>query len=100
MPADGCDTRTYTFGMKRGVLGILVGGGPAPGINGVIEAATIEAINNRFDVIGIYDGFQWLASEAFDPDAHTTPLTIARVSRIHFDGGSILRTARTSLLDE
>ena len=26
-------------------LGLLVGGGPAPGINGVITAATIEAIN-------------------------------------------------------
>ena len=34
-------------------LGILVGGGPAPGINTVISAATIEARNQGFDVIGI-----------------------------------------------
>ena len=27
-------------------VGILVGGGPAPGINGVIHSATIEAVNN------------------------------------------------------
>ena len=31
--------------IKKKRLGILVGGGPAPGINGVISAATIEAIN-------------------------------------------------------
>jgi hypothetical protein len=35
------------------VLGILVGGGPAPGINAVISAATIEAINEGFQVLGI-----------------------------------------------
>jgi ATP-dependent phosphofructokinase / diphosphate-dependent phosphofructokinase len=33
-------------------LGILVGGGPAPGINGVIAAATIEGINQGYEVIG------------------------------------------------
>src|SRR6185437_17107615 len=30
---------------NKGRLGILVGGGPAPGLNGVIAAATIEGIN-------------------------------------------------------
>ncbi len=42
-------------------LAILVGGGPAPGINGVIRSATIEAINNGLRVIGLQDGFKWLA---------------------------------------
>ena len=32
--------------MKQATMGIIVGGGPAPGINGVIGAAAIEAINN------------------------------------------------------
>ncbi len=41
-------------------LGILVGGGPAPGINGVISAVTLEARTRAHKVIGIYDGFQWL----------------------------------------
>ncbi len=41
-------------------IGILVGGGPAPGINGVINAAALEACKNGRDVIGIYDGFQHL----------------------------------------
>src|SRR5688572_15019983 len=39
-------------------LGILVGGGPAPGINTVISSAAIEAINEGFEVIGIRDGFK------------------------------------------
>lgn len=81
-------------------LGILVGGGPAPGINAVIGAATIQAINCGFEVVGFYDGFRWLCSDSFDPPSHTIRLEIPRVARIHFDGGSILRTARSNLLDE
>jgi ATP-dependent phosphofructokinase / diphosphate-dependent phosphofructokinase len=74
-------------------LGILVGGGPAPGINGVIAAATIEAINEGCRVVGIYDGYQWLVQG----DAkHSTELRIEDVSRIHWLGGSILRTSRTN----
>ena len=80
-------------------LGIVVGGGPAPGINAVIGAATIQAINCGFEVVGFYDGFRWLCSDGFDPPTHTIRLEISRVARIHFDGGSILRTSRTSLLD-
>ncbi len=80
-------------------LGILVGGGPAPGINAVIGAATIEAINQGLGVCGIFDGFRWLASDSFNIDDHTTRLTIEKVARIHFTGGSILRTSRASLLD-
>ena len=45
------------------VLAIIVGGGPAPGINAVISAAAIEAINNGFEVIGVQDGFKWLMRE-------------------------------------
>ena len=79
--------------MDARTLGILVGGGPAPGINGVIAAATIEAINEGCRVIGIYDGYQWLAQGDAD---HTVPLTIEDVSRIHWTGGSILRTSRAN----
>jgi len=72
-------------------LAILVGGGPAPGINGVIAAATIEARNRGARVLGCYDGFKWLAR---GDTGHVTELEIDEVSRIHFDGGSILRTSR------
>ena len=74
-------------------LGILVGGGPAPGINSVIGAVTIEAINSGLEVIGIYDGFEHLMKGRTDM---VRQLTIPDVSRIHFDGGSILRTSRAN----
>ena len=72
-------------------LAILVGGGPAPGINGVIAAATIEARKHGVRVLGCYDGFKWLAR---GDTSHVTEIEITEVSRIHFDGGSILRTSR------
>ncbi|MCX7642612.1 MAG: diphosphate--fructose-6-phosphate 1-phosphotransferase [Armatimonadetes bacterium] len=74
-------------------LGILVGGGPAPGINSVISAVTIEAINSGLEVIGIYDGFEHLMKGRTDM---VRQLAISDVSRIHFDGGSILRTSRAN----
>lgn len=77
---------------SRGKLGILVGGGPAPGINGVIHSATIEAINHGLQVLGIYDGFKHL----IEGKMVYKPLTIDDVSRIHLDGGSILRTSRAN----
>ena len=72
-------------------LGILVGGGPAPGINAVIAAATIEARNSEARVVGVFDGFRWLAQ---GDTTHAQELTIGDVSRIHVEGGSILRTSR------
>ena len=72
-------------------LAILVGGGPAPGINAVISAATIQAINQGFEVIGVRDGFKWLVRR--DPTA-LRPLAIDDVSRVHLLGGSILGTSR------
>ena len=77
--------------MKQEVVAIVVGGGPAPGINGVISAATIEAVNEGKDVIGIVGGFRSL----FAGDRKSVmSLKIEDVSRIHTEGGSILRTSR------
>ncbi len=73
-------------------LGILVGGGPAPGLNGVIHSATIEAIRNGMDVFGIYEGYKHL----MEGELVGEPLTITRVSRIYRDGGSILFTSRAN----
>jgi 6-phosphofructokinase len=77
----------------QGKLGILVGGGPAPGINSAISAAAIEAANRDFEVLGFYDGFEHLANGRTDV---VRPLAIADVSRIHTVGGSILRTSRAN----
>ena len=79
--------------MERETLAILVGGGPAPGINGVIASATIEAIACGLRVRGLYDGYRWLI--AGDTE-HTVELEAEHVSRIHFTGGSILRTSRSN----
>jgi ATP-dependent phosphofructokinase / diphosphate-dependent phosphofructokinase len=77
--------------MSAEKLAILVGGGPAPGINSVISAATIKAINEGFEVVGIQDGFKWLVRRDI---SRVRPLGIDDVSRIHLRGGSILGTAR------
>ncbi len=74
-------------------VGILVGGGPAPGINGVISAVTLEARGRAHKVIGIYDGFQWLMK---GQTSHVKELHHDEVSRIHFQGGSILNTSRAN----
>ena len=75
---------------EKELVGIIVGGGPAPGINGIISAATIEAINEGKKVVGVLGGFKSL----FDGQQNILPLTINDVSRIHARGGSILRTSR------
>ncbi|MCK9229037.1 MAG: 6-phosphofructokinase [Syntrophorhabdaceae bacterium] len=77
--------------MADEAIGIIVGGGPAPGINGVISAATIEAINNGKKVFGIKGGFKALFEGHKDI---FIPLSIDDVSRIHATGGSVLRTSR------
>jgi ATP-dependent phosphofructokinase / diphosphate-dependent phosphofructokinase len=78
---------------SRNALAILVGGGPAPGINSVISAVTIEARNAGLDVIGIYDGYEHLLRGETN---RSRQLGIEDVSRIHFQGGSILRTSRAN----
>ncbi len=78
---------------SRGRLAIVVGGGPAPGINGVISSVTIEAINQGLDVYGVRDGF----SDLINGDTgRVKPLTIAEVAQYYTRGGSMLGTARTN----
>ena len=74
-------------------LAILVGGGPAPGINSVIGAATIRGVLSGAEVVGIRDGFKWIMEGNID---HVTPLRIEDVSRIHFRGGSHLGISRSN----
>jgi 6-phosphofructokinase len=74
-------------------LAILVGGGPAPGINSVIGAATIRARLEGIEVLGVRDGFEWIMQGDID---HVMPLTIDAVSRIHFRGGSHIGIARAN----
>ena len=75
-------------------VGILIGGGPAPGTNGVISAVAIEAIKLGCVPVGFHDGFEWLA-ERYTDEQHE--LSIDECSRIHLDGGVILGTSRTDI---
>jgi ATP-dependent phosphofructokinase / diphosphate-dependent phosphofructokinase len=75
-------------------LGILVGGGPAPGINGVISSVTIEAIiTHGMEVIGFQNGFRHLVQGSTQ---HNRKLTVEEVAAHYLRGGSILGTARTN----
>jgi ATP-dependent phosphofructokinase / diphosphate-dependent phosphofructokinase len=75
-------------------IGILVGGGPAPGTNGVISAVVIEAIKNGCTPVGFHDGFEWLAQRYTD-EQHE--MTIPEVARIHLGGGVHLGTSRADI---
>ncbi|HZR84575.1 MAG TPA: diphosphate--fructose-6-phosphate 1-phosphotransferase [Candidatus Binatia bacterium] len=78
---------------QRKKLAILVGGGPAPGINSVIGSATIRTVLEGVDVLGIRDGFEWIMHGNVD---HVVPLEIEDVSRIHFTGGSYIGISRAN----
>ena len=76
-----------------GRLALLVGGGPAPGLNGVISSVTIEAIESGIEVIGFQDGFKWLVK---GDATHYRKLLIDDVKGIYPRGGSVLGTSRTN----
>lgn len=68
-------------------IGLLTGGGDAPGLNAVIRTAVLSAVNKGWDVVGIRHGFAGLLGE---PDI--MPLNAAAVRGIAHLGGTILRT--------
>lgn len=74
-------------------LAILCAGGPAPGLNSVIAAATIRAHLAGVDVLGIHDGYQWIMEGDIK---HVSQLTLESVSRIHFRGGSHIGISRAN----
>lgn len=77
----------------RGRLAVVVGGGPAPGINGVISSVTIEAAHSGLDVVGVRDGFKHLVT---GDTSYCRPITPAEVGPYYNRGGSLLGTSRTN----
>ncbi len=74
-------------------LAIVVGGGPAPGINGVISSVTLEAIRRGIEVIGVRNGFQnFILGDA----TKVQTLQKADVAPYYHRGGSMLGTSRTN----
>lgn len=74
-------------------LAILVGGGPAPGINSVIGAATLRALQEGFEVLGLPRGYSEIMQGKLD---RVRSLSAADVRDIHLQGGAILGTARAN----
>ena len=74
----------------KNTIAIVCGGGPAPGINGVISAVTLEAHRQGWDVLGMYEGFSHLAKR----EKCFVRLTDDDVSRIHLQGGCVLQMSR------
>lgn len=74
-------------------LALVVGGGPAPGINGVISAVTIEADNRKIEVFGIQDGYKHLVQ---GDTSKIRRLHKYDVAGLYIRGGSLLGTARTN----
>jgi 6-phosphofructokinase 1 len=68
-------------------IAISTGGGDAPGLNAVIRAAVLSAINRGWEVLGIKRGFAGLMGED-----EVVPLTKDSVRGIAHLGGTILRT--------
>jgi 6-phosphofructokinase 1 len=72
-------------------IGILSGGGDAPGINAVIRAVVRKAVQHYgYEIVGIRDGWQGILEGKF------LPLDLKSVSGILPRGGSILGTSRTN----
>ena len=68
-------------------IALSTGGGDAPGLNAVIRAALLSAINRGWEVLGITRGFAGLMGED-----EVVPLTKSSVRGIAHLGGTILRT--------
>jgi ATP-dependent phosphofructokinase / diphosphate-dependent phosphofructokinase len=84
---------------KKGVIGILTGGGDVPGLNPAIRAVTIAARREGYEVIGIRKGWSGLVEMVPDKQAdnseHFQLLTPEVVNRAGRTGGTVLHTSRT-----
>src|ERR1700682_6729984 len=68
-------------------IALSTGGGDAPGLNAVIRAAVLSAVNRGWEVLGIKKGYAGLMGEE-----EVIPMTAATVRGIAHLGGTILRT--------
>lgn len=76
--------------MRR--IAINTGGGDAPGLNAVIRAATLSALNYGWEVLGIRRGYTGLLEGEVDGEPGVIPLTAQAVRGITHLGGTILGT--------
>jgi len=86
--------------VKKGVIGILTGGGDVPGLNPAIRAVTLRAIHEGYEVIGIRRGWAGLVDmvrdEKHDNSNNFQRLTEDIVNRAGRTGGTFLHSSRTN----
>lgn len=71
-------------------IGILTGGGDAPGLNGIIESVVKALAAQSYEIVGIRDGFEGV----FKLD--TVDLTLDKVQGAHALAGTLLGTSNKS----
>jgi len=85
---------------KKGVIGILTGGGDVPGLNPAIRAVTIRALREGWQVVGIRRGWAGLIDVIRDNQADNSNnfqfLTEDVVNKAGRTGGTFLHTSRTN----
>ena len=81
--------------LNSGNFGIVVSGGPAPGINCAIGSIVIEATNRGFKVFGFQEGFRGILEDGV---GSSTTLSTESVTPLLHSGGSYLGTSRTNPL--
>jgi 6-phosphofructokinase 1 len=85
---------------KKGVIGILTGGGDVPGLNPAIRAVTIRALREGYQVIGFRRGWAGLVDiirdNGADNSANYQILTEEVVNRAGRTGGTFLHSSRTN----
>jgi ATP-dependent phosphofructokinase / diphosphate-dependent phosphofructokinase len=86
--------------VKKGVIGILTGGGDVPGLNPAIRAVTLRALREGYEVIGIRRGWGGLVDivrdEKHDNSNNFQHLTEDVVNRAGRTGGTFLHSSRTN----
>src|SRR5436853_6254330 len=85
---------------KKGVIGILTGGGDVPGLNPAIRAGTIRALREGYQVVGIRQGrlgaISILRDEHADNREHFQILTEEAVNLPARTGGTFRHTSRAN----
>jgi len=85
---------------KRGIIGILTGGGDVPGLNPAIRGVTLRALHEGYEVIGIRHGWAGLVEMVRDKDHDNSEnflhLTEEIVDRAGRTGGTFLHSSRTN----
>ena len=85
---------------KKGVIGILTGGGDVPGLNPAIRAVTIRALREGYSVIGLRRGWASLVDTVRDAEYDNSDnyqiLTEELVNRAGRTGGTFLHSSRTN----